>query len=596
MKRVYYLSIFFLLIQQIFAAHVKKALFNVSATGVTGNISFTLCLNGTGSLSCQNYSASALDLHLSTTIPHHTYPAAGIKLNTPGYTPVGCTPLKNGYCLFSVSDTASTNIGISNNPPWYPSMDAFEHYDSNRSHLFANANFGGNFSGNNTVTVTPIVGSYPSVYNMTTIDTNSIFAYGGAYGNNSTSIGSYVAKLNSNLQQVWYNQLINTANPSSPNYGEWDYPGVMGILADGYIYVVYGYRLAKINPTTGTVIATLTLPSGPDPTTYHLPFNTAYNGFDATPNGILIMKAIYRPSNCENLQGPLALSDCNNPNPVPHSVLVTVNPQSMQVIDQTVMPFTISGRITVGEYNGQSYAYLFGPNAPFRYIISSTGQLTYDSSWNPGQLLPAGNNGGSALVVLGNWVAGQSNGDPTTTPLTVIAVNQGNASLHYTLQPFAGDPIPLVNQVIFGSDISWMPSSISVDPDTNIIYAMDAIPGEIAAIKLTASGLQTLWKRNQVTTEFMALIGPSNARVLVGTDIPLSLVPTPSYPGGNVSDYVVWRNAATGAEIARTSSALTTQITSGSMIQPTYNGNMIYEGVTANGDGYYLQELIPSAN
>src|SRR5690242_9375840 len=35
------------------------------------------------------------------------------------------------------------------NPPWYPSLLAFEHHDSARTHLFAQARFGGSFSGPN---------------------------------------------------------------------------------------------------------------------------------------------------------------------------------------------------------------------------------------------------------------------------------------------------------------------------------------------------------------------------------------------------------------------------------------------------------------
>ena len=67
------------------------------------------------------------------------------------------------------------------------------------------------------------------------------------------SIGAYVAKVNpKTLEPVWYNQLINT----SVN-GEWDYPGSMVILNDGYLYVSYGYRLAKLNPDTGKVLQSL---------------------------------------------------------------------------------------------------------------------------------------------------------------------------------------------------------------------------------------------------------------------------------------------------------------------------------------------------
>ena len=79
------------------------------------------------------------------------------------------------------------------------------------------------------------------------------------------------------------------------------------------------------------------------------------------------------------------------------------------------------------------------------------------------------------------------------------------------------------------------------------------------------------WKVNQTTTEFTALIGPKSKRVIVGTDIP-----NPEIPGNNSHDYAVWRNAKTGAELAR--SPLLPAMTQGTMIQPYYSGKMFYEG------------------
>ncbi len=87
-------------------------MFNVLATGNKANLSITLCLNGNGPLSCQNYAVNAVDLHISTTIPNHTYPAVGIKVNTPGYVLTGCTLSNTGYCTFSASNAASTSITV----------------------------------------------------------------------------------------------------------------------------------------------------------------------------------------------------------------------------------------------------------------------------------------------------------------------------------------------------------------------------------------------------------------------------------------------------------------------------------------------------
>ena len=87
-------------------------MFNVTSQGISANINITLCLNGHGALSCENYDVSALDLNISTTERTHIYPSIGIKINTPGFTLSGCTPISNGYCLFSASRTNPAVISL----------------------------------------------------------------------------------------------------------------------------------------------------------------------------------------------------------------------------------------------------------------------------------------------------------------------------------------------------------------------------------------------------------------------------------------------------------------------------------------------------
>ena len=48
---------------------------------------------------------------------------------------------------------AAAFAGQDSNPPWFPSLMAFEHYDSARTHLFDQARFGGSYDGNNQVAV-----------------------------------------------------------------------------------------------------------------------------------------------------------------------------------------------------------------------------------------------------------------------------------------------------------------------------------------------------------------------------------------------------------------------------------------------------------
>ena len=90
-------------------------LFNVNASGIPGNASFTLCLNGIGQISCQNYTVSSLLLSITTTIPNHTYDNAGIKITSgPSIERTGlqCKSIVNGYCIFSIGDTAPIAVNL----------------------------------------------------------------------------------------------------------------------------------------------------------------------------------------------------------------------------------------------------------------------------------------------------------------------------------------------------------------------------------------------------------------------------------------------------------------------------------------------------
>lgn len=541
--------------------------FDISATEITNPLNIKLALDGLGPLSSQNYTINGLNLIINTTIPDHTYPFAGIKIDNPGYRVMGLSPIKNGYYLFSVSDSSPANIIIiPPNPPWYPSLEAFEHYNSGRSHVFPEAVFGGSYSGNNTVDILSSPMIYPSGYNMAYLDPNNIFIYGGGYGDIAGSIGAFVAKVDPvTLESTWYNQLINTSTN-----GEWDYPGSMGILQDGLIYVSYGYRLAKLNKN-GTVIDTLILPTGDAE-----PQNTSFNGFNATSDGVIVMKSVYRQAGC-SIQGPDALLNCPDPSDVPSSILISVNPKTMQVIDNITLPAPVGARPTISTFNGKNYVYLLEPTTAIRYEVNG-GKFILDNSWNPGTITLSGQTLCTSFVVMNDWVVAQTNTLPASTALEVIAINQNDASKQYRLQPFAGDPIPPLVAAAFSNQgpggvpaISWAPMSVSADPENNLIYASDSLPGKVAAITITSGGLETVWKANQTTTEFTTLIGPQANRILVGTDIP-----GPEIPGNNTNDFAVWRNAATGQELAR--SPLLPAMTQGTMIQPYYNGHMFFEG------------------
>lgn len=438
------------------------------------------------------------------------------------------------------------------NPPWFPSLMAFEHYDSGRSHLFPEAVFGGSMDGANRVTTRSSASSYPTPYNVVYLGPGEIYLYGGGYGDVEGGTGAFVAKVDPvSLEPVWMTKLIDTIETN-----EWDYPGVLSALRDGYLYQIYGYRLARIDAADGTVIKTLVLP------TLAQPRDTSYNGLDALPDGTLIAKTVYREEGCEE-QGFSAFLDCTDPSNVPSSLVVAIDPGELRVITCIEAPEFIGGRLTISRFEGKDYVYLAGTTTVFRYIYED-GRFTPDDSWNPGLIYKEGQTSGTAVVVLNDWVVLQTNAAPADTPLSVIAISQKDASRQFSTQPFAEFRSPR----LYPTSIS--PSAVSVDPAHQRIYALDAGPGRIGAVELSDHGLHTVWTEAQRTTEFLALIGPEDRRVIVGTELPHG-----QPLGGTSHDFVVWRDAATGRELARTREPLTA-ISTGSMVEPYYFARMYY--------------------
>jgi hypothetical protein len=242
---------------------------------------------------------------------------------------------------------------------------------------------------------------------------------------------------------------------------------------------------------------------------------------------------------------------------------VAIDPRTLEVIGVVGAPEFIGGRLTATRFQGKDYVYLAGTTTAFRYLYDK-GQFTLDKSWDPGPIYEKGQTSATAMVVMNDWVVLSTNAAPAKRPLSVIAINQSDATQQFSAQPFAAFTAPR------GYPRSISPSAVSVDATHQRIYTLDAGPGRIGALELRGDGLHTLWTEPQRTLEFLALIGPPERRVLVGTELP------PDQPlTGNTANDVVWRDAATGRELARTSQPLPA-ISTGSMVEPYYAAKMLY--------------------
>jgi len=468
-------------------------------------------------------------------------------------------PLVGDPTLVAAERTCVTD---ETNAPWFQTIAAFEVHDSNRTHLYDCAHFLGASTNANQVFAYSSEQDYITPYNIVDRGPNELYIYGGGYGDNPAASGSFVSRVEpSTFNEVWRRVLINTHATN-----EWNYPGVLNVLADGTLVVIYGYHIAKIDPATGDVLARTTLPTGSS-----APGDTAYNGYDALPDGTIVAKTVNRQPGCTE-QGFSAFLNCPDPTSVPPSVLVAIDPTTLAVTAQTTLPEMMGGRITTATFNGSNEIYLPGATKLYRYSYAN-GSFTADPAWGPVPYLMEGQTAGSAVAVIGDYVVTMTNGGgPTSTPMSVVAVSQADSLQVANLQPFASA----------GAKNSFIPSMVSVDPENDRVYVMDAGAGKLAGVDLKNGQLSVAWSQDQTTLSFTTLVGPKDRRVLVGTDIPVKFF-------NGLKDYtteqVVWRDAASGNELARSSQL--PKMTQGILVTPGYAGLQYF--LTADGHIIGLQ-------
>lgn len=274
-KRIILSILFLISSSSIFAGH----LFNVSATGPSGQLSLTLCLNGNAALSCQNYTVSALTLNITTVAANHTYPAVGIKINTPGFTPTGCTLNNNGYCLFSVSDKKIASLpiisqscqGLAGQIVFSPAVTYLN-----------NPTSGSNPSQPFTITMTacnslgqPLTPSVSNPFNInvygaatglitpsaTTTSTGSVtLTYNGDSFPNNISINAWISDSSNNGAALGVTEVLKQNTPSSCSYGATSYQvPLVGTLPDALqVKADVGYDTSA--PTTS--LKTYTIDTG----------------------------------------------------------------------------------------------------------------------------------------------------------------------------------------------------------------------------------------------------------------------------------------------------------------------------------------------
>jgi hypothetical protein len=448
--------------------------------------------------------------------------------------------------------------------PWFKTMAPSEHADSARTHLVPCANFTGDFtSDNNQVYAhTTRVSLGGTIYAAVTGTPQQLFAYGGGNGSlvrPGLNQGHFIALLDARTLEIKWKTVLDNWNVS----GQWTVLSAVNYPANGYLYVSYGQRLAKIDPATGEVLIDIALPHNENAPALGLNYETTVMALDGT----LITKSQTRPNTTESdpnsppctEQGFNAMFNCKGEQPI--SDVVAVDPDTLEVLDWITLPEQAGGRNPATVYDGKHYTYMTGLEHVLRIEWDpETKKLSFDENWFPAYRDP-GQAAGAAPCILGDWVVLNSNAGPAQVPASIVAVHQGDPNNIHRIEA-----IPLGD-----SPVSIWPAKVACDTDNNMIFAYDFGPGQLVGLKLDpeTGDLSVAWGPvDQRSLGFATLLGPADQRVLLGSNV--KATDRQQLQDVTYTEQFVWRDALTGDVLAR--SQYIDAMTQGNLPTPGYGG------------------------
>jgi hypothetical protein len=465
-------------------------------------------------------------------------------------------------------------------PGYYSSINGAEVADAQRSQLYPCADFLGSRTGPNQVSSRMSTVPYNAVFFINNREPGEVYLVGGDNPPLTGPVppGPFAAKVNPTTgAQIWETVLDN-ANVT----GDWIAAANLNILPDGNIVVAWNHFLVKLDPDTGQILKKVSLPTGPAGP------DGNYKHLTIAPDGTLILKQQNKPYGC-TFQSSSALIACpgagGGPSKQANSLMVAVNPKTLQVYDSILLPEVTAVPHTITMFHGKIAIYCAGStnglNKLYRYFWNpETKKLSQDTSFVVSILLP-GQTTGDAPGILGDWITVQTNGLPTNVPSSVVAVNQDDPTKITRISPFG--PLP-------SGVMSWAPPKSAVDVDNNMVYSDDEGAGKMAGIKLDQStgNMTAAFVGNYKTTSLMALYGPKDKRVLGLSNYNPNATPQ-QLQNGTYTEQAIWLNAATGQLLAQ--SAFFPSMSTNTMLTPGFGGLFYFP---TNQQGFVIIQVKPA--
>jgi hypothetical protein len=324
---------------------------------------------------------------------------------------------------------------------------------------------------------------------------------------------------------------------------------------NGSLIVVSGNTAAVLDPDTGEIINQVDLPQDD-------PALGSYNGFATTSDGTLFTKALFR--DCD-VVGSTALARCLDT--AETQTLLALDPVTLEIITQVELPVFSTGRIPIAVHDGIDYVYMPGVTEVYRYRWKNQ-SLVLDEDWGFVSVTEEDDLGAMAPNIIGEWAFVQVN-TGTSKPMPVWAISTSDSSQRYMIQPLEDIDTRFAFSVAHGA----------FDSDSGLLYTADTGTGYVSAMRFDPeNGFELLWQEEQTTSVFMQLIGPADERVIVTSElVNISHRLTPLAILGTTNEQVVFRDAATGRELARTGNL--PRMSQGANISPGFGGRMYFPGV-----------------
>ncbi len=466
-------------------------------------------------------------------------------------------------------------------PGYYSSLNGAEISDSERSGIFPCATFLGSRDAPNSVYAWRSADEYAGIAYINNRKPGELYIVGGEMPTvvDPLPAGPYVAKADAATgKQIWRTYLDN-ANASGWLMGNTN----LNILDNGNLALSWSNNAVLMDGNTGLILKVSALPSGEAP-----PAASNFKHLTIAPDRTLIYKNQTRPADCK-VQGTMGIIKCVQEGmKMPRSVLVAVNPDTLEVLDTLQLPEPAPSPHIVTMYRDRIAIYI-GLNESVRRFFwdPATKKLSADDSWvlHP---IQKGQTTATAPSAIGEWIVVQLNGAGSkTVSSSIVAAHRDDATRNKVVFPFG----PLKE-----GEFSFAPPKAGADPENGMVYSADMGLGKVAGIKLDqATGeLTTAFVVDNVTSTFQPVIGPKDKRLLLLTNAKLNVAKEPLMAAiftENYKEQLTWRDAATGEIIAE--SDFLEPLTINSLTTPGFGGRVYFP--SAVGKGFYVLQAMPKA-